>query len=117
MQVRELLLIPALAAAATTGGMFLAPTAIADCNSVGNSTLCSSGGSVRGSSGAPSGVPVYDPYPCVDDPLCYIYDDYDPGAVFDPPDVGIGGPGIGGGGIGGGGIGGGGIGGGGIGPR
>lgn len=112
MQIRALHLIPALAVAATAVGITVAPSALADCNSVGSSTLCSSGGSVRGSSGAPSGVPTYDPYPCVGDPLCYIYDDYDPGVVFDPPNVGgPGRPGIGGGGIGG--IGGGG----GIGPR
>lgn len=107
MHIRALHLIPALAVAATAMGIAVATPALADCNSVGNSTLCSSGGSVRGSSGAPSGVPTYDPYPCVGDPLCYIYDDYDPGVVFDPPNVGgpggpgrPGRPGIGGGGIG-----------------
>lgn len=93
MLLPKLHIIPLLAVAATAMGTVVAPTAAADCNSVGNSTLCSSGGSVRGSSGAPSGVPTYDPYPCVGDPLCYYYDDYDVGVVFDPPNGGIGRPG------------------------
>jgi len=93
MKVTKLRLVPVLAVSAAALGMVVAPTAVADCNSVGNSTLCSSGGTVRGSSGAPSGVPTFDPYPCVGDPQCYYYDDYDPGVIFDPPNFGIGRPG------------------------
>lgn len=93
MHGRNLGLIPVLGVAAAVAGLVVAAPAVADCNSVGNSTLCSSGGTVRGSSGAPSGVPTYDPYPCAGDPLCSYYDDYDPGAIFDPPNIGIGGPG------------------------
>jgi len=110
MTSRQPCLIPMLGATAVSAALLAAPTAAADCNSVGNSTLCSSGGSVTGSSGAPTYVPTYDPYPCVGDPLCSYYD-YDPGIIFNPPDWGGGGIG---GGIGGGGRPGGG---GGIGPR
>ena len=113
MQLRLLHLVPAVASVAV--GLALAPTAAADCNSTGSSTLCASG-TVRGSSGAPTNVPAYDPYPCSPaDPSCYFFDSYDPGSVFDPPNIGIGigigrpggpvdpgfgvgGPGIGGGG-------------------
>jgi hypothetical protein len=61
---------------------------------------------VAGSSGAPAYGPTYDPYPCAvvdSDPLCAYYDPYDPGAVFDQPNWGIGGGfgGIAGGGVGG----------------
>ncbi|MCB0931361.1 MAG: hypothetical protein KDB71_05610 [Mycobacterium sp.] len=68
-------------------GVIAAPTAAADCNSTGSTTLCASGGSVRGGSGAPASVPVYDPYPCVGDPWCDLYDNYNPGIEWDLPDI------------------------------
>jgi hypothetical protein len=50
--------------------------------------LCASG-TVTGSSGAPTGVPVYNPYPCYGNPGCDFYDDYNPGLIFDlSPDFG-----------------------------
>jgi hypothetical protein len=63
-----------------------APSASADCNYSGGSSLCSSTGSVRGGS-APA--PTFDPYPCnYGDPLCAYYDGYDPQIYldFDRPD-------------------------------
>lgn len=68
------------------------PSATADCNYSGGSTLCSSTGSVRGGS-APA--PAFDPYPCSNgDPLCAYYDNWDPQIYIDlPPIGGIGGPG------------------------
>lgn len=70
-------------------GVALAPSAAADCNFSGGSTLCASGDVRGGSKNSPqsSGAP-YSPYPCYDygDPLCLYYDDYDPGIVFDLPD-------------------------------
>lgn len=95
--------IPMLSVAAMLG-VSGAPTASADCNYSGGSTLCSSTGSVRGGS-AP--VQTYDPYPCSNaDPLCAYYDDWDPQIYIDGPDRpnrpgrpgGGGGPIIGGGG-------------------
>lgn len=66
-------LIPLLGATAAAA-LLAAPTAAA----------------VVGSSGAPTSGPAYDPYPCaVIDPLC-TYDPYDPGAVFDQSNYGIG---------------------------
>lgn len=91
MQLRVLHLIPGLAVAAGVVGIVVAPAASADCNSTGGSTLCSSGGSVRGSSGAPTSLPTFDPYPCVGTPGCDYYDSYDPGVIFDPPNWGGGG--------------------------
>lgn len=100
-------------AAVSLVGVALAPSAAADCNYSGGSTLCASGDVRGGSKSEPqsSGAP-YSPYPCYDygDPLCLAYDDYDPGIIFDPPNViigggvrpvdpgyGVGRPGIGGG--------------------
>lgn len=124
MQLRVLLMIPALAVTVTALGVAATPMAAADCNYSGGSTLCASGGSVRGGSAPPPNAP-FDPLPCdFSDPLCYYYDDWDPNIYLDPPNVGLGRPGpvdpgysagrpgIGGGGIGGGGRPGGGIGGG-----
>lgn len=88
------------AGAAAAIGIALAPAATADCNSTGNSTLCATGGDVRGgSSYSPPSAP-YSPYPCYNygDPMCLYYDNYDPGIIFDPPNWGIGGPGRPGGG-------------------
>lgn len=70
------------------------PPAIADCNYAGGSTLCASGDVRGGQGGAPASSAPYSPYPCYGygDPLCLAYDDYDPGIVFDPPNVIIGGP-------------------------
>ncbi len=73
-------LIPMLGATAalvTVG----APSATADCNYSGGSTLCSSTGTVRGGS-APA--QTFDPYPCSNsDPLCAYYDDWDPQVYLD----------------------------------
>lgn len=75
--------------AASVAGLILAPTAGADCNTVTGSTLCASGGTVRGSSGAPTSVPTYNPFPCYGNPACDYYDDYNPGLIFDlSPDFG-----------------------------
>ncbi len=93
MQTRMRHLIPGLAAATVVAGIVIAPTAWADCNSTGGSTLCSSGGTVRGSSGAPAELPTFDPYPCVGTPGCDYYDSYDPGLIFDLPNFGFGGGG------------------------
>ena len=108
MQLRMLHLVPGLAVAAVAG-ILLAPQAVADCNYSGGSTLCASGGSVRGGS-APPNAP-FDPLPCdFNDPLCYYYDDWDPNIYLDvpvggfgrpgpvDPGYGVGRPGIGGGG-------------------
>ena len=84
MQLRQLHLIPVLAVAATTVGIVVAPSAAADCNYSGGSTLCASG-TVRGSSGAPTNVPAYDPGPCVGDPTCDYYDNYAPTRVGRSP--------------------------------
>ena len=97
MQLRELHLIPAVAVAMAAFGIAAAPSAVADCNTTGGSTLCSSGGTVKGSSGAPTSIPTYNPYPCYGDPTCDYYDIYDPGIAWDLPNFG-GGNGIGGGG-------------------
>lgn len=100
--------VPVMASAS----LAVSPSAFADCNYSGGSTLCASGDVRGGSSGAPQGRSApYSPYPCYDygDPLCLAYDDYDPGIIFDPPNViigggrpvdpgyGVGRPGIGGG--------------------
>ena len=88
MQPRLLHVVSAVAA--VVAGLAVAPTASADCNSTGSSTLCASG-TVRGPSGSPTNVPAYSPYPCSPaDPTCYFYDSYDPGVIFDPPNIGIG---------------------------
>jgi len=74
---RKSAVTPLLGAAAALMALFAAPTAAAD---------------VSGSD-APTYVPTYDPYPCavVDtDPLCAYYDPYDPGAVFDQQNWGLG---------------------------
>lgn len=73
-------LLSVVAMAAT--GVAVAPTAAADCNTVTGSTLCASG-TVTGSAGAPTNVPVYNPYPCYGTPACDFYDDYNPGLIFD----------------------------------
>ena len=75
-------LIPILGAAAALV-IVGAPSASADCNYSGGSTLCSSTGTVRGGS-APA--QSFDPYPCSNgDPLCTYYDDWDPGIYIDLP--------------------------------
>ena len=118
MRVR-LHLVPAIAILASASGIVTSPPATTDCNYSGGSTLCASGDVRGGSSNTGSSAP-YSPYPCYDygDPLCLAYDNYDPGIIFDPPNVGIGiggrpvdpgygvgRPGVGGGRPGGGGIG------------
>lgn len=80
MQLAALRLIPALFIGAAA--FVTAPTATADCNTVTGSTLCASG-TVTGSSGAPTSVPAYNPYPCYGNPACDYYDDYNPGLIFD----------------------------------
>jgi hypothetical protein len=81
-------LVPVVALTVTAAALVAAPTAAADCNTVTGSTLCASG-TVSGSSGAPTGVPVYNPYPCYGNPGCDFYDDYNPGLIFDlSPDFG-----------------------------
>ena len=97
MQISGFSLVPALAMAAglllgPAAGMAFAPEAAADCNTVTNSTLCASG-TVTGSSGAPTEIPAFDPYPCYGTPTCDFYDNYDPGVIFDRPG---GRPGLGG---------------------
>lgn len=73
---------------AIAAALAAAPAAVADCNTVTGSTLCASG-TVKGSSGAPTSVPRYDPYPCYGNPACDYYDDYNPGLIFDlSPDFG-----------------------------
>ena len=94
MQVRPLHLIPVLAVAAATMGIIVAPSAAADCNYSGGSTLCASG-TVRGGSAPPQAT--FNPYPCSGDPTCDYYDNWDPNIYLDPPNIGIGGPGVGGG--------------------
>ncbi len=69
---------------APAAGLAFAPAASADCNTVTNSTLCASG-TVTGSSGAPTEIPAFDPYPCYGTPTCDFYDNYDPGVIFDRP--------------------------------
>lgn len=88
MQVRTL--VASMLTAAATFGLAAAPTAGADCNTVTGSTLCASG-TVKGSSGAPTSVPTYNPYPCYGNPACDYYDDYNPGIIFDLPSFGFGG--------------------------
>jgi hypothetical protein len=89
-------LIPALGVAATLV-LVEAPSAGADCNYSGGSTLCSSTGTVRGGSAPPP--QTYDPYPCSNgDPLCTYYDDWDPQIYIDLPPIRPGRPGGGGGG-------------------
>lgn len=90
MKVNALRLVPALAIAATAVGFAAAPSAQADCNTVTGSTLCASG-TVSGSSGAPTSVPQYSPYPCYGNPACDYYDIYDPGISWDLPDFNFGG--------------------------
>ncbi len=84
MQVTALRLIPVPVMGLVIGAAALvaAPTAAADCNTVTGSTLCASG-TVTGSSGAPTSVPTYSPYPCYGNPACDYYDDYNPGLIFD----------------------------------
>ena len=84
MKVALVYVLPVLAVAATAAGVALSPTAKADCNTVTGSTLCASG-TVSGSSGAPTSVPKYSPYPCYGDPTCDYYDIYDPGISWDLP--------------------------------
>lgn len=98
-------------AATALAGVVVAPPAAADCNYSGGTTLCASGDVRGGSSNGspPSPAAPYSPYPCYDygDPLCLAYDNYDPGIIFDPPNVIVGGgrpvdpgygrPGVGGG--------------------
>ena len=88
MQLTVLRLIPALALTAVA--VATAPVAAADCNTVTGSTLCASGGTVKGSSGAPTSVPTYNPYPCYGSPGCDYYDNYNPGLIFDlTPNFGL----------------------------
>ena len=88
-------LLAALAVgAAAAAGTTLAPTAAADCNYSGGSTLCASG-TVSGSTGAPAELPAYSPYPCYGDPTCDYYDIYDPGISWDLPNFGRPGGGLG----------------------
>lgn len=89
----RLLPLPVAAVSTAIVGIVVPPTAAADCNSTGGSTLCASG-DIRGSSNASPGPSApYSPYPCFDygDPICLYYDNYDPGVIFDPPNLG-GGP-------------------------
>lgn len=81
--------LAALSILAAGAGIVAPPTATADCNYAGGSSLCASG-DVRGPSGNPGPSAPYSPYPCYDygDPLCLAYDNYDPGIIFD---FGIGG--------------------------
>ena len=100
MQISGFSLVPVLAMAAglllvPAAGMAFAPEAAADCNTVTNSTLCASG-TITGSSGAPTDIPAFDPYPCYGTPTCDFYDNYDPGLIFDRPGDGGGRPGLGG---------------------
>jgi len=90
VHVRTLGLAPVLAVAAAALACAVAPAAGADCNTVTGSTLCASG-TVTGSSGAPTSVPTYNPYPCYGSPACDYYDDYNPGLIFDLPNFGGGG--------------------------
>ena len=88
MQFTALRLIPVLAVVAAA--VATAPVAAADCNTVTGSTLCASGGTVKGSSGAPTSVPTYNPYPCYGSPGCDYYDNYNPGLIFDlTPNFGL----------------------------
>lgn len=93
MHARTGYLIPLLAVATAAVSLSVAAPAGADCNYSGGSTLCASGDVRGGSSSAPAPSAPYSPYPCLDfnDPLCLYYDDYDPGIIFDLPNVGIGG--------------------------
>jgi hypothetical protein len=84
MRMSGLCLVTALAASGSALGVLAAPSAAADCNYSGGTTICASG-TVRGSSGAPTDIPAYDPYPCLGDPTCDFYDNYDPGIIIDPP--------------------------------
>ena len=102
MSVPKRLIIAMLTVAVATLGVWAAPSASADCNSTGGSTLCASGGTVKGSSGAPANLPTYNPYPCYGTPTCDYYDTYDPGIAWNLPSFG-GGRGGGGNGTGGGG--------------
>lgn len=96
MQVRPLHLIPVAVLAAATVSIVVAPSAAADCNYSGGSTLCASG-TVRGGSAPPQAN--FDPYPCTGDPTCLYYDNWDPNIYLDlgRPGDGGGGPGVGGG--------------------
>lgn len=92
MAARARGLVPLVVMAAVALGGAIAPRAAADCNTVTGSTLCASG-TVSGSSGAPTSIPRYSPYPCYGNPVCDYYDIYDPGISFDLPDFGFGGGG------------------------
>ena len=97
VQVRPLHLIPVLALTVATVGIVVAPSAAADCNYSGGSTLCASG-TVRGGSAPPQAT--FDPYPCNGDPTCMYYDNWDPNIYLDlgrPGGGGGGGPSVGGG--------------------
>lgn len=85
MKVNLLCVVPVWAIASTALAIGVAPSALADCNTVTGSTLCASG-TVSGSSGAPTSVPQYNPYPCYGNPACDYYDIYDPGISWDLPD-------------------------------
>ena len=87
MKVNVLGFVPAFAVMATAMAFAVAPSASADCNTVTGSTLCASG-TVSGSSGAPTSVPQYSPYPCYGNPTCDYYDIYDPGVSWDLPSFG-----------------------------
>ena len=96
MQLRPSYLIPLLTVASGAVGIGVAPPAAADCNYSGGTTLCSSGGSVRGGSAPPQAT--FDPYPCTGDPTCLYYDNWDPNIYLDLPNFGGGGgPSVGGG--------------------
>lgn len=82
MHAAKLHLIPLLAMASAAVGLSVAAPAVADCNYSGGSTLCSSSGEVRGGS-APAPSSGYSPYPCVNDPTCLYYDNWDPNIYLD----------------------------------
>jgi len=81
MRLRQLHIITAVALASTAVTVGAAAPAGADCNYSGGSTLCSSGGSVRGGSAPPPAT--FDPYPCTGDPTCMYYDNWDPNIYLD----------------------------------
>lgn len=96
MQLKWLYVIPVFAVATAAVGIGAAAPAGADCNYSGGTTLCSSGGSVRGGSAPPPAT--FNPYPCTGDPTCMYYDNWDPNIYLDLPGIGIGGGGRPGGG-------------------
>ncbi len=81
MRSRQLHIVVAVALATTAVTVGAAAPASADCNFSGGSTLCSSGGTVRGGSAPPP--PTFDPYPCTGDPTCMYYDNWDPNIYLD----------------------------------